>query len=205
MKLPCLNFKLGPLSASRSTSGHVFRAQTAIGVVEMRTEENLSRYGSLYLVHPWIDFLLDQQPVGSGSVVETIPQENEDDRSSSMGELPLSPDPSSIASATPQTRASRLVARLGRPFGVRPPTSRREGASLRPPSSLSPSETQMRALQVIARLRQPFGALLLTPHPGSVASYRRVAAESLITIQVEEITPTMLDKLINSVRTLDVL
>ena len=205
MKLPCLNFKLGPLSASRSTSGHVFRAQTAIGVVEMRTEENLSRYGSLYLVHPWIDFLLDQQPVGSGSVVETIPEENEDDRSSSMGELPLSPDPSSIASATPQTRASRLVARLGRPFGVRPPTSRREGASLRPPSSLSPSETQMRALQVIARLRQPFGALLLTPHPGSVASYRRVAAESLITIQVEEITPTMLDKLINSVRTVDVL
>ena len=46
---------------------------------------------------------------------------------------------------------------------------------------------------------------LLTPHPGSVASYRRVAAESLITIQVEEITLTMLDKVINSVRTLDVL
>ena len=120
MKLPCLNFKLGPLSASRSSLGHVFRAQTDVGVVETRTEEDLARYGSLYLIHPWIYFLLDPQPVGS--VVDMIPKENEDDRSSSIGDLPLSPDPSSIALATPQTRASRLVARLGRPFGVRPPT-----------------------------------------------------------------------------------
>ena len=205
MKLPCLSFKLGPLSATRSMSGHGFRAQTAIGVVEMRTEENLSRYGSLYLVHPWIDFLLNRQPVGSGSIVEMIPEENEDDRSSSMGDLSLSTGPSHITLPTPQTRASRLVARLGRPFGIQLAISRREGASLRPPSSLSPLEMQMRALQLIARLRQPFGALLLTPHPRSMAAYRRVAAESLITMQVEEITPTMLDKLINSVRTLDVL
>ena len=205
IKLPCLNFKLGPLSAARSTLGHVFRAQTAIGIVEMRTEENLSRYGSLYLVHPWIDFLLDRQPVGSGSIVETIPEENEDDRSSSMGDLSLSTGPSHVTLPTPQTQTSWLVARLGRPFGIWPASSHLEGASLRPPSSLSPSEMQMRALQVIARLRQPFGALLLTPHLGSVASYRRVAAESLITMQVEEITPTMLDKLMNSVRTLDVL
>ena len=206
MKLPCLNFKLGPLLAARSTLGYVFRAQTAVGIVEMRTKENLFRYGSLYLVHPWIDFLLDRLPVGSGSVVEMIPEENEDDRSSSIvGDLPLSPDPSSIALVTPQTQAAWLVARLGRAFGVQPPTIRQDVASLRPPSSLSPLEMQMLALQVIARLRQPFGALLLIPHPGSVASYRRVATESLITIQVEEITPTMLDKLVNSVRTLDVL
>ena len=221
MKLPCLNFKLGPLSAARSTSGHVFRAQTAVGVVEMRTEEDLSRYGSLYLVYPWIYFLLDPQPVGS--VVDMIPEEKEDDRSSSIGDLLLSPDPASIAPAAPQTQAARFVARLGRPFGVRPPTTCQDVASLpptsdtplsrvpslpvslRPPSSLSPTEVQMRALQVIARLRQPFGALLLTPLPGNVAAYRRVAAESLITVQAEEITPTMLDKLVNSVRTLDVL
>ena len=223
MKLPCLNFKLGPLLAARSTSGYVFRAQTAVGVVEMVTDENLSRYGSLYLVHPWIHFLLNPQPVGSA--VDMIPGENEDDRSSesSIGDLSLSPDLSNIASATPQTRAARLVARLGRPFGVRPPTIRQYVVSfpppsdtplsqvaslpesLRPPSSLSPMEVEMRALQVIARLRQPFGALLLTPHPSNVAAYRRVAAESLITVQVEEITPTMLDKVINSVRTLDVL
>ena len=63
----------------------------------------------------------------------------------------------------------------------------------------------MRALQVIARLRQPFGALLLTPNLSNVAAYRRVAAESLITVQVEEITPAILNKLVDSVRTLDVL
>ena len=203
MKLPCLNFKLGRLSASRSKSGHVFRAQTTIGVVEIRTEEDLSRFGSLYLVQPWIDFLLDRQPIGS--VAEMTPEENTDDRSSSFGELPSFPGPSGIPLATPQTRAARLVARLGRSISGRTTTFPGDAASLRPPSSLSPTERQMRALQVIARLRQPFGALLLTPDLGNVAAYRRVAAESPITIQVEEITPTILNKLVDCVRTLDVL
>ena len=153
MKLPCLNFRLGPLSAYRSNSGP-FRAQTAIGVVKITTEEDLSRFGSLrlYLVHPWIDFLLDRQPVGS--VADTIPEENIDDQL--------------FASPTESLR-------------------------------------QMRALQLIARLKQPFGALLLTPDRRNVAAYRRVAAESLITAEVEEITPATLNKLVDSVRTLDVL
>jgi hypothetical protein len=203
MKLPCLNFKLGPLSASRTQPGHVFHAQTAVGGVEIRTGEDLSRFGSLYLVHPWIDLLLDRQPVGS--VAETIPEANTDDRSSSIDELPLFPYPSGIASATPQTRAAWLVARLGQPFGGWTTTFSRDATSLRPPSLLSQTDKQMRALQVIARLRQPFGALLLTPHRSNVAAYRRVAAESLITVQVEEITPTILNKLVDSVGTLDVL
>ena len=203
MKLPCLNFKLGPLSASRSNSGYVFRAQTAVGVVEIRTKEDISRFGSLYLVHPWIDFLLDQQPVGS--VAEMIPEEDTDDRSSILGEFPLFPGPPGITSAAPQTRAARLAARLGRPFGGRATTFPRDAVSLRPPSSLSQTDKQMRALQVVARLRQPFGALLLTPNLSNVAAYRRVAAESLITVQVEEITPTILNKLIDGVCTLDVL
>jgi hypothetical protein len=147
MKLPCLNF--GLLLAYRRKSGP-FRAQTAIGAVKIETEEDLSRFGSLYLVHPWIDFLLDQQPVGS--VADTVPEENTDDR-----------------------------------------------------TSASPPERQMRALQVVARLRQPFGALLLTPNRRSVAAYRRVATESLITVQVEEITPTILNELADCVRMLDVL
>ena len=223
MKLPCLHFKLGPLSAPRNrASGHVFRAQTAVGVVEIKTEEDISRIGSLYLVHPWIDFLLDRQPIGSGE--ETIPEEITDDQLSlsSIGELPSFTGPSNIPSATPQTRAARLVSRR-RSLGGRRPSLSREAASLRPPSdapplrpssfadslrppsSLSPTEMQLRAFQVIARLRQPFGALLLTPHLGNVAAYRRVATESMLIVRVEEITPTMLDKLINSVRTLDVL
>jgi hypothetical protein len=203
MKLPCLNFKLGPLSASRSKSGHVFRAQTAVGAVEIRTREDLSRFGSLSLVHPWVDFLLDRQPIGS--VLDTILEENTDDWSSSISGVPLLPGPSSIALAAPQTRAARLVSRLGRPFGARISTFLPDTVSLRPPSSISQTDKQTRALQVIARLRQPFGALLLTPNLHNVAAYRRVAAESLITVQVEEITPTMLNKLLDSVRTLDVL
>jgi hypothetical protein len=204
MKLPCIIFKLGPLSAFRSRLGHVFRAQTSsLGVVEITSQENLSLFGSLYLIHPWIDFLLDHQPVGS--VPEMIPEEHRDDRSSLFGESLSFPDPSGVASAASQTQAAWLVARFERPFDGRTPTFPPDAASLLPPSSLSPIERQIRALQAIARLRQPFGALLLTPNLGNVAAYRRVAAESLITVQVEEITPTILNKLIDSVRMLDVL
>ena len=204
MKLPCIVFKLGPLSVSRSRSKRIFRAQTAaLGVVEIRTDEDLSRLDPLYLVHPWIDFLLDRQPVGS--VMETIPEDNMDDQSSSIGELSSFPGPSNIRPVVPQTRTARLVARLGRPFGGRTTIRPQDVASLRPPSSVSQTDKEMRALQVIARLRQPFGALLLTPNLGNVAAYRRVAAESLITVRVEEITPVVLNKLVDSVRVLDVL
>ncbi|KAF8553229.1 TPR-like protein [Imleria badia] len=215
MKLPCIMFKLGPVSASRSTAGHVFRAQTSLlGVVEMTAEEDLTRFGSLYLVHPWIDFLLDRQPVGS--VVETNPAEKPDYRPSTIGELASFPGPSNITSTAPQTRAVGVVAPLGRPLGGQParfPQGRSSSEkppsfsdSLQPPSSLSSAEMQRQALQVVARLGQPFGALLFTPDLSNVAAYRRVAAESLITVQVvEEVTSTMLDKLVNSVRTLDVL
>ena len=49
-------------------------------------------------------------------------------------------------------------------------------------------------------------SLLLTPNLLNVAAYRRIATESLITVQVDEITPAMLNKLVvDSVRTLDVL
>ncbi|KAF8547643.1 hypothetical protein OG21DRAFT_1490030 [Imleria badia] len=153
----------------------------------------------MYLVHPWIDFLLDRQPVGSGYVEQTVFE----DEQSSIRELP-SPGPSDVTQAISQTRTARLAARLGRQFGGRPPTSP-DAASLRPPSSVSQADKQVHALQVLARLRRPFGALLLAPHPGYVAAYRRVAAESLIVVQIEEITPAILNKLIESVRTVDVI
>ncbi|KAF8553291.1 hypothetical protein OG21DRAFT_1268297 [Imleria badia] len=204
MKLPCLVFKLGPVSASLSASGQVFRAKTsALGTVGIRTTGDLSRLDSLYLVHPWIDFLLDQQPVGS--VTKTIPQDSNDDQSSLIGDLPTFPGPPDTTSAASQTRTARLASRLGLSFGARTATRPPDAASLQPPSTLEQMDKQMRALQVIARLRQPFGALLLTRDLGNVAAYRRVASESLITVQVEEITPTILNKLVDSVRVLDVL
>ncbi|KAF8142122.1 hypothetical protein EV363DRAFT_1150633 [Boletus edulis] len=198
MKLPCLSFKLGPLSVSWSRLG-VFRAQTVVGSVDITTQEDLSRSGPLYLVHPWIDFLLDRQPIGSEA--EMQPEDSTADHASLIGdpELPPFTSPSNITSAAlPKRMARRFPHTLL-------PQSPSYTESLRPPSSLSPKEYEMRALQVIARLRQPFGALLLTPHSSNVAAYRRVAAESLITVQADEVTPTLLKKLVESVCILDVL
>jgi hypothetical protein len=200
MKLPCITFKLGPVLATRSASGRVFRAKTdALGIVEISTTEDLSRLDSLTLVHPWIGFLLDRQPVGI--IAETIPEESPSDQSSSVGDFLSFPDPSNTALAVKQTRTSSLVARLGRPFGARP----RDAPSLLSPSPVSLAEKRTQALRLIARLRQPFGALLFTPTRQNMAEYRRVAAESLITVKVEESMPTILSNLVDSVRMLDVL
>ena len=66
MKLLCLTFKLGPVSATRSVLERAFPTKMdGLGIVEITTMEDLSQLDSLILVHPWIDFLLDQQPVGS--------------------------------------------------------------------------------------------------------------------------------------------
>ncbi|KAG8221676.1 hypothetical protein J3R82DRAFT_1961 [Butyriboletus roseoflavus] len=202
MKLPCIIFKLGSLQALRNRSEHGFRAQTtALGIVEIRTREDLSRLGSLYLIHPWIDFLLDRQPVGS--VVESIPEESTEDQFSSGAELPSFPGPFDITLAAPQSRRARFVARFGLPFGGRSTTTPQDVASLRPPSSVSQTDKEMRALRLMARLRQPFGAMLLTPTRQNIAEYRRIASESRITVQVQEDVP--LNVLIDNACMLDVL
>ena len=58
---------------------------------------------------------------------------------------------------------------------------------------------------MITRLKQLFGVLLLRENPGKVAVYRRFVAETLITVKLEKITPTVLEKLISSVHVLEVL
>ena len=207
LKLPCIIFKLECVSVSRNMSGRVFHAQTnALGVVEIRTEENISRLGSLYLIYPWIDFLLDRQPLGSA--MRTIPEENH--RSSSIDESPSFFGPSNTtlpgARLEPQVAQGFNITSLERLFSGPPPLPpRNHQSSLRPPPSLSPMVKRLQALRVIVRLIQPFGALLLTPSLGNVAAYRRVAADSLITVQVGQITPEMLGNLVDSVRVLDVL
>ena len=184
LKLPCLRFKLRAVTGARNSGGHVFHAQTgALGIVKIRTEEDLSRCSPLYLVHPWIDFLLDRLPVES--IIEMIPEENTEDQYSCIGELPPSslPGPSNVTSAT-----------RGKDIG-----------SLPPPSSVSQEDKLIRASQMIARLKQPFGALLLAENPGKVAAYRRVVAETLITAKLEKITSAMLKQLVSNVHILDVL
>ncbi|KAG8220672.1 hypothetical protein J3R82DRAFT_2958 [Butyriboletus roseoflavus] len=200
MKLPCMRFKLGSLSPSRSRSERVFRAQTAaLGIVQIRTRVDLSRLDSLYLIHPWIDFLLDRRPVGS--VADMISEDNTDDWSSLVSELASFLGPSDITLA--ETQEVQPIP-LGLPLGERSITpTPSDAASLRPPSSILQTDKEMRALRLIARLRQPFGALLVTPTRQNVAEYRRVASESRITVQVQE--GTSLDALVDSARMLDVL
>lgn len=60
-------------------------------------------------------------------------------------------------------------------------------------------DKQMLTLWVLIQLRQLLGFLLLTPNSGNVAAYKKVTPESLITVQVKEIMPVILNKLINSV------
>ena len=206
LKLPCLRFKLGAVTGAGDAGGHVFHAETdALGIVKIRTGEDLSRCSPLYLVHPWIDFLLDRQPVGS--IIETIPEENTEDQSSSISKLPLSslPGPSNVTSAACTTGTGPLDSRFGLPLGDLTATRHKDAGALQPPLSVSQEDKLIRALQMIARLKQRFGALLLAEHPGKVAAYRRVAAETLITVKLEEITPTVLKKLVSSVYVLDVL
>ena len=146
MKLPCITFKLGQITVSQSRSERVFRSKTnGLGIVEIQTPEDLSRLDSLYLIHPWIDFLLDRHPVGSGT--ETI---FEDDRSFSLHDSPSLSIP--FALTTRLTPTAWLMARLGRRA-----RSALDAASLRSPSTMSPEEKQTRVLQFMARLRRPFG------------------------------------------------
>ena len=197
LKLSCLTFKLGRVSVFGGGSHRIFRAQTAaLGVVEIKTEVDLSRVSPLYLIHPWIDFLLDRQPVGSAgpiSVEKSLIEATMDGQYSRFSR-------SGRTATQPRNRAS-----LRPSSDILLSRSLSNAESLRPPSTVAPMDKEMRAFRAIARLRQLFGALLLTSSTGSVGAYKRVAPESLITVQVEEITPAILEKLIDNVHVLDVL
>ena len=193
MRLPCLAFRLGPLVlADQTVSEYVFRAKAgALGAIVIRTKEDLSRWDSLMLVHPWIDFLLNRQPVGKGG--DSIP-DNTSFQPSSTGQpsWPSGP-PNTTPAGKPKTPASRIASRFGLTSG------------LQSHSTTLPKDKQVQVLSFIARLREPFGALLFTPTRRHVEEYRRVSAESLITVRVEELTSTVLGKLIEGACTLDVL
>ena len=204
MRLPCLTFKLGAVTAIRNAEGHVFCAQIdTLGIVNIRTEEDLSRLNSLFLVHPWLDFLLDRPPVGS--VIETIHEETTDNEPSSLGEPHSFAGPSNTLEAAPKTRMGRFAARVLLPFTGRRATRPKEVPSHPSPAPVPLTNKEMGALRAVIRLSQPFGALLLAENPDEVATYRRVAAETLITVKLKEITPAVLNTLVSSVRVLEVL
>jgi len=182
MKLPCIAFELPTLSSFRTRSGRVYRADTVpFGTVEIRTRHDLSRMQSLYLVHPWLDTLLEREDMHSSVLVEddvapppslnTVDEEiwaEIDDDSSSLAvpEFPSFPTPVRTVPMDRETQARRLV----------------------------------------ARLRQPFGALLVTLAATTnrrAMDYRRVAADNLITVRFQE--SVSLADIQENVRTLDVM
>ena len=76
MKPPFLAFEIRSISPFQNGSEVGFRAQAgALGAVEIKTKQSLMQLDSLYPVYPWIDFLLNRQPVRS--TIETIPEDSE--------------------------------------------------------------------------------------------------------------------------------
>ncbi|KAF8128156.1 hypothetical protein EV363DRAFT_1085280, partial [Boletus edulis] len=181
MKLPCIAFQLPPLTPYRSRSGRVYRVETvAFGMVEIKTRQDLSRMKPLYLIHPWLETVLDREHMHSGTFIEddVAPLDTDDE---AMSDEELADDALSIAEpefpAHPEATAVHTL----------------------------PVDRETQARRLVARLRQPFGALLVTlASTGRRAmDYRRVAADSLITVQFRE--GVSLADLLDNVRTLDVL
>ena len=182
MKLPCIVFQLPNFSPYRSRSSRVYRADTvAFGMVEIKTRHELSRMKFLYLVHPWLDTLLDREDMQSGAFVEDDVESpsspSTDDEENCDEEMDV--DSSSIPEPEPP--------------------------SVTPPVPMVPMDREARARRFVARLRQPFGALLVTlASTGRRAvDYKRVAADSTITVQFQE--NVSLGDILDNVRTIDVL
>ncbi|KAF8123581.1 hypothetical protein EV363DRAFT_1356177 [Boletus edulis] len=189
MTLPCIAFQLPPFSAHRTALGRVYRTNTfPFGVLDIRTRHDLSRMKPIYLVHPWLDTLLQHENMMHSTAFieedvvpppspdtddgensgDEIDNEEVDDDSASLDELPSLPSPVEIISMD------------------------REGR-------------ETRARRLVARLKQPFGALLFTVASTDrrATDYRRVAADSMITVRFQD--NVSLANILDNVRILDVL
>ena len=183
MKLPCIAFQLPSFTAYRARYGRVYRADTlAFGMVEIKTRHDLSRMKSLYLVHPWLDVFLEHEDMQNDAFAgddvaplspKTDDEERDDDEIDDGSDTWSLPEPESPLLPDPVRRV--------------------------------PMDRETRARRLVARLRQPFGALLLTLATTGrrAADYRRVAADSMITVQFQE--NISLADLLDNIRTLDVL
>ena len=183
MKLPCIAFQLPSFSAYRTRSGRVYRADTLpFGMVEIKTRFDLSRMNSLYLVHPWLDTLLEREGMQNDVFVEDDvvppPSPNTDDEEICDEEID-----DDDSSSLPEP----------------------ESPSLPAPLHMAPMDRETRARRLVARLGQPFGALLvkLASAGQRAVDYRRVAADSMITVRFQE--NVSLADLLDNVRTIDVL
>ena len=180
MKLPCIAFKLPPLLPSRVRSGRGFRVDTPVfGMVEIKTKQDLSRFKSLYLVHPWFDILLDREETSSGAFAED--EEAEDEEAS----LPDTDDEDG-SDAEGEDVSDEGEVDLDEGEEDSPPVRERKSSSPLASVDIAPMNKETRALRLITRLSQPFGALLLsvTSRRRRAVVYKRIATNSQITVQL---------------------
>ncbi|KAF8548773.1 hypothetical protein OG21DRAFT_1489089 [Imleria badia] len=185
MKLSCIAFELLPFSQShRTRSGCVYRADTvAFGMVEIKTRHDLSRMKSLYLVHPWLDTLLEREDKSNVVVEEdVVPPLSPNTDDDGISDIEIDDDGEFFD-------ANDDFSSLAEPVAAR----------------MVPMDRETRARRLVAYLRQPFGALLVTPTASGrrAMDYKRVAADSLITVQFQG--GVSLADILQNVRTLDVL
>ncbi|KAF8435972.1 hypothetical protein L210DRAFT_3549697, partial [Boletus edulis BED1] len=164
MKLPCIAFQLPLLTPYRTRSGRVYRADTvAFGMVEIKTRQDLSRMETLYLIHPWLETVLDRGDIHSGALMEddVAPPPSPLTDGEEIDDEEIDDDASSFAE--PELPSPVLVRMI-------------------------PMDKETRARRLVARLRQPFGALLVTLASTGrpTMDYRRVAADCLITVQLQD-------------------
>ena len=185
MTLPCIAFRLPAFAAQRRG----YRVNTApFGMLEVRTRQNLSRWKSLYLVHPWLDALLDHEDAEDDGMPLPSPYSDDDEISDDgndgededEGETDDEDGDASLSSAP-------------------------ESPSLAVPAYMAPVDRETAARRLAVRLRQPFGALLLAPkvEDRRIVGYQRVAADVLISVRFGE--NVSLTDILDNVRTLDVL
>ena len=159
MKFPCIAFQLPPFSRHRTRSGcTVYRADTiAFGMMEIKTKNDISRIKTLYLVHPWLDTLLeskDRRSITAGEDTTPLPSPNADGKWISDEEF-----------------------NAKYPWPPRPEL----------PSSTPPMNREIRARRLVEHLRLPFGAILLALTLSGVRTdYKRVAADTLVRVQFEK-------------------
>ena len=119
--LPCFAFELPRITAFPRPGRHLYRVNTlAFGIVGIKTRYDLSRWTSLYLIHPWLNTILDRREVPRGEEGDMPELE-----SNELVTLDDEPEPPK------ETRAYRLAARLRQPFGALLVTLTPEGVYMR--------------------------------------------------------------------------
>ena len=189
MTLPCVAFRLPAFTAHRRG----YRADTApFGTLEIRTRYNLSRLKSLYLVHPWLDALLDHEDAEDNEIPLPSPYTDDDEISDDESDNDGDEDEDEKGETDDEDDYASAF-------------SEPESPSLAVPAHMAPVDRETAARRLAVRLRQPFGALLLTPkvEDRRIVGYQRVAADALITVRFGE--DVSLSDILDNVRTLDVL